>query len=165
MTYEEMLAESERKYELERAWPEIWKEDYKGDQPIELTNGELLIKRYGKYTPNLTFILNEDGKHIVWSKNIPDLNINFDGEAKFIPGEFWVSKKGTKCFRPKVNGPHVLIRINWGGCFERSRGYEFEQVSPLAIYSRRASSNGGGSGFNFYVFQKDFRHEVSIDEI
>ena len=40
-------------------WPEIYDNEYKGDRPIELTNGELLIKRYGKYNPNITFIISD----------------------------------------------------------------------------------------------------------
>lgn len=149
---------------IERLWPDFYEEG------IKLTNGETLMNRFGKYQPNLTFILTEEtASSVEWMdpKAIGvDLNITFDGsDVVMLPGEYWVSKKGTHCFRPKKDGSHVLVRVDWGGCFEHSRGDEYDQIKELALYSRRASSNGGGSGYNYYVFMKDYHRDISIEDI
>jgi hypothetical protein len=145
----------------ERMWPELFTEN----ESITLTNGEELINRYGKYQPNLTFLINEKNASMVW-ENVPkEININFDGDPLSLPGDYWVSKKGTHCFRPNPNGKHILVRVDWGGCFISSRGEEYEETKPLALFAKRASSNGGGTGYNFYIFDKNFRREVSIEDI
>jgi hypothetical protein len=165
---EEEYNEYRKKNDLRDTWPEIYEEGYRDGEPvIELTNGEKLIKRYGKYKPNVCFLLNDANKEIVWEDAPKDLfNIAWDSShLEIMPGDFWLSKKGTKCFRPSKDGKHVLVRNNWGGCFEHSSGREFEEIKDLAIYARVARSNGGGAGNNYYVFPKDFRKEVSIDDI
>ena len=148
----------------ERMWPELFGTST-NNKPVELTNGEVLCNRFGKYQPNLCFVLNEEGAQLGWDDKIPNLNLEFDGDLDYIPGDFWVSKKGTHCFRPKKDGKHILLRVNWGGCFVSTRGCEYEEVKPLAIFSRRAGSNGGGTGYNFYIFDKNFHREVSIEDI
>ena len=145
----------------QRMWPELFTEN----ESVTLTNGEELINRYGKYQPNLTFLINEKNASMVW-ENVPkEINIKFDGDPLTLPGDFWVSRKGTNCFRPNPNGKHILVRVDWGGCFISTRGDEYEDTKPLALFAKRASSNGGGTGYNFYVFDKNFRREVSIEDI
>jgi hypothetical protein len=146
----------------ERMWPEVTE---KSTSVIELTNGEVLCNRFGKYQPNLCFVLNEDNISLGWEDADKNYNIDWDGDPVQLRGDFWVSKKGTRCFRPKEDGQHVLIRVDWGGCFNPTRGNEFNTVKDLALYAREASSNGGGSGYNFYVLPYGFRREVSLDEI
>ena len=144
-----------------RMWPEVIEHD---TSVIELTNGEVLCNRFGKYQPNMCFVLNENNICNTWT-DVDNYNIDWDGDPVQLRGEYWVSKKGTKCFRPKEDGEYVLIRVDWGGCFNPTRGIEFNTVKEFAPYSRKASSNGGGNGYNFYVLPYGFHREVSIDEI
>jgi hypothetical protein len=104
------------------------------------------------------------------SKNMLEtfMNIKFDCSIiETIEGEFWISKKGTPCFRPKVLGPDILIETSWGGCFESSRGTEFEEISKLngCKYSKFAPSHGGGAGYCYYVFPRTYQKTIDIDEI
>ena len=149
---------------IKRTWPE-----YYDAETITLTNGEKLIRRYGKYQPGICFLISDDNALISWTdmKNMfVDLNIEFDASSvEWLPGEFWISKKGTSCFRPDENGKHILIRTYWGGPFEESRGSEYNEIKQIALYSRKAASNGGGCGSNYYVFDMSFHRDISIDEI
>lgn len=146
--------------------PETWPEYNDSQRSIKLMNGETLIRRFGKYEPGICFVLSDETVSEYWRSEPLNLNLNFDAhDVSWMPGEFWISRKGSSCFRPKDNGPHILVRTNWGGCFEPSRGIEYLEVKEFAIYSRKAGSNGGGSGYNYYVFSRDFRKEVSLDDI
>lgn len=145
-------------------WPE-----YLDESTITLTNGEKIIRRYGKYQPGIAFFINEGNCTMEWydrKVHQIDLNLEFDASSiKWIPGDFWVSKKGTNCFRPNENGKHILVEASWGGCFDDTRGTEYNRIKDLAIYARRASSNGGGMGDNYYVFPRDFHNELTEDDI
>lgn len=144
-----------------------WPEYFVKAAAIELVTGEKLIKRYGKYNPGICFIMSDNNIDVEWKEYDDNfLNIEFDASSvEWIPGDFWISKKGTSCFRPSEDGKHVLIKVHWGGCFESSRGEEYAEVKKLAVYARRAQSNGGGAGKNYYVFERDFRKEISLDDI
>lgn len=146
---------------------ENWPEYFDKKLGIELITGEKLIKRYGKYNPGICFIMSDNNIDVDWKEYDSNfLNIEFDAfSVEWMPGDFWISKKGTSCFRPGEDGKHVLLKVHWGGCFESSRGEEYAEVKKLAIYSRRAQSNGGGAGKNYYVFERDFRKEISLDDI
>jgi len=146
-----------------------WPEYFEVNKSIKLGNGETLIRRYEKYQPAMCFLLTENNIDQHWldvTYHGIDINATFDAKkVEWMPGEFWVSKKGTPCFRPKEDGSHILIRTTWGGCFEPSRGTEFPELKEKALFSKYARSNGGGAGYNYYVFPKDFRNEVSLDDI
>lgn len=144
-----------------------WPEYFDKAVAIELVTGEKIIKRYGKYNPGICFIMSDNNIDVEWKEYDDNfLNIEFDASSvEWIPGDFWISKKGTSCFRPSEDGKHVLIKVHWGGCFESSRGEEYAEVKKLAVYARRAQSNGGGAGKNYYVFERDFRKEISLDDI
>lgn len=144
-----------------------WPEYFDKAAAIELVTGEKIIKRYGKYNPGICFIMSDNNIDVEWKEYDSNfLNIEFDASSvEWLPGDFWISKKGTSCFRPGEDGKHVLIKVHWGGCFESSRGEEYAEVKKLAVYSRRAPSNGGGAGKNYYVFEKGFRKEISLDDI
>ena len=151
------------RYMQEQTWPE-----YFDDSALAIeVGGEKLIKRYGKYNPGICFLLSDKNISTGWNNYDTNfLNIDFDASSvKYMPGDFWTSKKGTSCFRPGENGKHLLVESNWGGCFQSSRGEEYDEVKKLSLYSRRASSNGGGVGTNYYIFKRDFRKELSLDDI
>ena len=147
---------------------ELWPEIKKGDAEL-FPNGEYLIRKYGKYNPGLCVIVPQDNTVLpVMHTGSVFMNIKFDCNMLMtIEGEFWISKKGTPCFRPKVLGPDILIETSWGGCFETSRGTEFEETSKMfgCKYSKYSPSNGGGFGNNYYIFPRNYYRNINIDEI
>ena len=138
--------------EIELEIPEGW---------IVLDNGEFLYNSHGKYAPNLTYICKEP--QIVWNRMEPK-TINLDkGNFRYVIGDYFVSKKGSNCFRVKSNGKHMLIMDDWGGCFNRYRGNTLPEKGSL--YYRRAQSNGGGSGNDYAIYNKDWTNTPSLDDI
>lgn len=132
-----------------------WPEYFDKTKTIELVNGEKLIRRYGKCNPGICFIMSNKNIDICWCKYDTNfLNIEFDTtDIEWMPGDFWISKKGTSCFRPGLYGKHVLIK---------STGNEYNKVKKDAVYSRHASADNC-AGVNYYIFNKDFHKEASID--
>ena len=131
------------------------------------------VNDLGKYRPNITFIIPRDfeknpleyrSDSIVKSM-VQNMNIDFDGSVSALFGDFWVSKKGGACFCPKSveTSQHVLLRVDWGGAFSRTRGSFGGNIGEL--YFRRAASNGGGSGYDYWVFPVGFYRVFSNDEI
>lgn len=93
-----------------------------------------------------------------------NLNVHIDGSlSEIIYGEFFVSKKGKNCFRVSEAGKHQLLVIDWGGCFNKSRGCTGDDISDK-LYYRRASSNGGGSGFEYIVTERGYIQKHSAEE-
>ena len=135
------------------------------DWIIELDNGKFLINRYWKYQPNLSFI-----------SSIPE--VKFEGEDKenfnlpkwrlsVVYWDFFVSKKWTKCFRilPKEKAKHILICDDWWWPFnfERYRGRTLPE--EWALYYRRASSNWWWTGYDYWIYEKDWRLKMSESDI
>ena len=127
---------------------ELWPEIESGDATM-LSNGEMLIRKYGKYNPGICIVLPPDSPVLpVMVDGSVFMNIKFDCSIiETIEGEFWISKKGTPCFRPKV--------------------LEFEEISKLngCRYSKFAPSHGGGAGYCYYVFPRTYQKTIDIDEI
>ena len=150
-----------------------WKELLDPNKYQRLPTGEYAIKRfkcnYNKYAPGIIFLINEENCLMEFDNDLNHLrnplNINFDGRPEFMYGDFWISKKGSTCFRPNPSGDFVLIQNSWGGPFEKSRGTEYEEFSGDALYCRRTRSNGGGYGINYYIFRSNFTKTVDLDEI
>ena len=153
-----------------------------GDNCFE-TETSFGVNLYGKYKPGMTFIipktlpLGKDGKPInpifyEEDKEVTgNMNLDFDGEPTFMFGDFWRSKKGNPCFRPKspLHAKHLLIRVRWGGCFNRSRGNYEAPENAGVIFFKRASSNGGGAGCDYWVVSVGYRRynfdpEIDGDE-
>lgn len=135
-------------------------------EKVFATKGGFIFNDAGKYRPGLTFVLDssfeldQDGRAVspiqyVEDREVTDsFNLDLDGSAKILFGEFWKSQKGTPCFRPKDprQAEHILVRVSWGGCSSRTRGVWKEEAKTAgALYFRRASSNGGGSGCDYWV--------------
>ncbi len=129
---------------------------------VELDNGQFLYNSFGKYAPCITFVCDEP--MIVWEKWEPS-RFNFDkGSYEVIEGVFWESKKGKRCFTPKKDGRYLLICDNWGGAFNNYRGNNLERLK--SVYFRRASSNGGGCGYDYAIVDKSLaKLNISIDDI
>lgn len=145
---------------------------------VEMTNGDYLIQNYGKYTSGLGIIVGKNDSHIgpygedqcIRLFQEPDRleksNFNLgSGTLDSIRGKFFVSKKGTKLFKVDPNGPHLLLRDDWGGPFNKYRGGKLPTMEGGALYYRRASSNGGGIGYDYAVVPAQWRLEISEDDL
>ena len=143
---------------------------------IKLDDGRRLYNDYGKYRPNLTYVLTEIPMRTNRPRNLPDCqdisclpwtdcharDFNFDGRVmRKLSGDFWISQKGTACFAPKADGRHILLREDWGN--KRDRG-DMQKMIGM-VYFRRASSNGGGVGTTYAVVPKDWCVSINIEDI
>lgn len=127
---------------------------------IKLDNGKIIFSDYGKYRPNILFILTSP--EIKWEEcSFRDLNLP-EGDLKKVKGNFFKTKKGANAFEINETGKHLLIRDNWGGAFNRYRGGTLEKLNNL--YFRRASSNGGGSGYDYVIINLDEKYKPTIDD-
>lgn len=131
-----------------------------------------LVKQFGKYLPNLVFVLSKefsldkDGKPVSPVKYIRDaditdnLNLVFNGDPKVLFGDYWISRKGSRCFRPKspLEAEHMLVKVSWGGADEThgSRGNYPEDIPAGVLYFRHARSNAGGMGYDYWVIPVDY---------
>ena len=131
-----------------------------------------LVKQFGKYLPNLVFVLSKefsldkDGKPISPARYVRDVNITdnmnlvFNGDPKILFGDYWISRKGSRCFRPKnpLDAKHLLVKVAWGGADEThgSRGNYPEDVPAGVLYFRHARSNAGGMGYDYWVIPVDY---------
>ena len=113
------------------------------------------------YEPNLTFI--SEIPVLQWDKrdkgefNLPK------GRISVIYGDFFTSKKGTKSFKVKKEGRHILIRDSWGGAFSSYSGNTLPKEG--ALYYRRASSNGGGKGCDYAIYPREWKYTLSEEDI
>ena len=131
-----------------------------------------LAKQFGKYLPNLVFVLSKefsldkDGKPVSPIRYVRDINITdnmnlvFNGDPKILFGDYWISRKGSRCFRPKspMTASHLLIKVAWGGADEThgSRGNYPEDVPAGVLYFRHARSNAGGMGYDYWVIPVEY---------
>jgi len=148
------------------------KEQY-GEKIIE-TGTSFIVNKFGKYEPNVSFVLdkNYSGDPLEYRNDFPayrmiaGTGIDFDSnKVEVVTGDFWLSKAGKPHFRPKgiENASHMLIRADWGGAFSEKRGQHGGPKGTL--HFRRASSNGGGSGYDFYILPIGFQLIVRDEEI
>lgn len=153
---------------------------YDEERCFETETG-FLVNDFGKYRPNITFVvpktydLDNNGNpinplHYIEDREVTDnMNLDFDGSASFIFGDFWRSKKGGACFRPKnpMQAKHLLIHVGWGGCFNSHRGNYSDDVKGIdgLLYFRRASSNGGGAGCDYWVLPVGYTRVIHDEEI
>ena len=131
-----------------------------------------LVKQFGKYLPNLVFVLSKefsldkDGKPISPVRYVRDVNITdnmnlvFNGDPKILFGDYWISKKGSRCFRPKnpMTASHLLIKVAWGGADEThgSRGNYPEDIPAGVLHFRHARSHAGGMGYDYWVIPVEY---------
>lgn len=156
------------------------KDFFKNENCFE-TEKSFIINQFGKYMPNMIFLIRKEFEEQEnWFGNleavdpleykcIPEItenmNVNFNGTTKVLFGEFWISKnKGTHCFRitPQSEAKHILIRVDWGGASNTRGNSDGKEYNPL--YFRHAPSNGGGTGYDYWVFPKNYRHKMSDSE-
>ena len=146
---------------------------WKMRQSLLLLNNDLIVNMFGKYEPNIVFVLKNEYKSYLYDfEDMPsdvrhEINIKWDGTPYVMYGRYWISKKGSKCFTPtsKDMATHILIKNSWGGAFDHTRGREYDLVSEMAEYSKSASSNGGGLGNSYYVLKIGDKNVITIDDI
>lgn len=156
-----------RKITLEEAKSKL------GNEKIFLgKNNSLTVADFGKYRPGVTFVVPDqwtlDDNKIIESPirwhSVPELtdnmNIDFDSSnVEVVFGEHWTSKGGNPVFKitEPTKAKQVLICAGWGGAFDSSRGHSKNYANEIgADYFRRASSNGGGCGYDYYILPVDF---------
>ena len=135
---------------------------------IVLDNGDWLVKHYEKYQSGLTILHKPDFNPFNFTGQQVDnesFNLHHEGSFRIINGEFFVSKKGTKCFRAYPDGDDQLVCHSWGGAFNTSRPYGKDTFGEDAKYYRNASSNGGGQGNEWVVLPRGWTKTVSEDDI
>ena len=145
-----------------------------GNKVIE-TGKTFVVNAYGKYNPNISFVLDKDfsGDPLEYRRDTPtkemvaNMGIDFgtsESGVSVLFGDFWLSRSGKPHFRPKSSqtATHVIVRADWGGfSYPGTRG---RWSAPDGVaYFRRASSNGGGTGYDYYVVPVGY-HIVMNDE-
>lgn len=139
-----------------------------GKNTVQLTNGEYLVNWYGKYDPQMSFLVNWNTMPYFYFRKLDyNMNIEFDGEPYVMYGDYWISRKGKHCFRPlpKDRAEHMLIKVSWErGMFEITHGRNPE-LEKVSLYYHRARSRGGGIGNTYYILQKGYVHRLSVDDI
>ncbi len=147
-----------------------------GEKVIE-TNKTFVINAYGKYRPNISFVLHKgfDGDPLEYRQDPPtkkmvaNMGISFgapESGVSVLFGDFWLSRSGKPHFRPKSYklATHVIIRADWGGfSYPGTRGRW--SAPDGVVYFRRASSNGGGSGYDYYVVPVGYHIVMNDDEL
>jgi len=141
-------------------------------EKIHEVDTAFLVNDFGKYRPNITFVIPKEFERspIAYHSGGPakemlaNMNVGFNGDASVMFGDYWQSKKGGACFRLKhvSQAKHVLIRVGWGGAFNRTRGIGWVDGVP---YYRRAASNGGGVGTDYLVVPIGYVRKVHDDEV
>lgn len=132
---------------------------------VELNDGSFLIKDYEKYGSGLCILHSHPAfgyEYVSCGKD--DLNLS-SGSFDVLYGAYFVSKKGTKCFRVDKNGPHKLVRDDWGGAFNDYRGGSLPVEGKDVLYYKRAKSNGGGMGYDYVVVPRDWKNVLSVEDI
>ena len=126
------------------------------EQAIELNDGKFIIKDYKKYGSGLLII--SEKPTVTFSKSTANLG---GTELEEIKGRFFTTKKGSKAFDTTSENPtHILYKDRWGGCFNSYKGRKL----PDGIYNHRASSNGGGVGYDYAVYELGNITRPSIED-
>ena len=155
------------------------REYFKTDKIVRIPDGRFTFPDYGKYKPNMTFIVNDKMPYTEYFGSrqfepVPSyeygavarefLNIPFDADSDGLHatfGNYRLSKNGKPVLEvcDCEDASHVLVKASWGGPFNKTRGLGYysendvmEKYPEIKMY-RRASSNGGGTGNDYYVLE------------
>jgi hypothetical protein len=146
---------------------------------VTLDDGTFLYSDYGTYGSGLTLLFSKEWKEVKVGavegsfRVLPlDLfNIRFDADRELglqtVEGDFFISRKGTKCFRAKEDGKHIFLRVNWGGAFSDSRGDTPESlgIEKDVLYFHKAKSHGKRLGVDYYIFPKGYQRVIKQEDI
>lgn len=146
------------------------------DKVIE-TATSFIVFEHGKYKPNISFVLpkNFNGNPLKYRKDEPtlamvrDFGLEFgtpESDISILFGDFWKSKANKPHFKPSSSqvATHVIVRAAWGGPdHPRTRGAW--KAPEDVTHFRRAASNGGGVGYDYYVLPIGYKHIINDKEI
>lgn len=134
------------------------------ENAIKLQNGTYLINDYGKYQSGLSII---SAIPFIPYQAISTKELNLEyGDFEYIRGHFFISKKGTKCFKiDNLHGEDILLKDSWGGAFAKRRGSVLPNEDNGAKYYHVARSNGGGCENTYAVFPYGWTYTLSEDDI
>lgn len=148
-----------------------------GEKVVE-TATSFVVNAYGKYQPNISFVLDKDfgGDPLKYRSDAPTrdmvagLGLGFGtGESAIdvLFGDFWLSKSGKPHFRAKSpqTATHFIVCARWGAGQGGSRTRGSWGAPNGAAYFRRASSNGGGTGLDYYVLPVGYYLVVRDEEL
>lgn len=142
----------------------------KVESKFVMPDGRCITPDFGKFRSRLIWIfLDGEVDTMVPDTNDPKWNFLRGIDARsfqVFPGIFGKTKKGKNAFYFSTfeHSPHILVCASWGGAFERSRGHVEEWVERKAIYNHRASSNGGGVGNTWLVFDVNDLPKLTLDD-
>lgn len=138
------------------------------DNVVKIEGG-YLRNYHGKYLANITLLAKTEKELDIdalrtETKTLKEMNIIYTGKAIYeVFGTFFISKKGSNCFRIDKNGKDVLIGVDWGGSFNKSRGIE-KLNDYNYLYFRSASSNGGGTGIDWIILERSYIKKWSEED-
>lgn len=147
-----------------------------GEKVVE-TATSFVVNEYGKYQPNISFVMEKSftGDPLKYRSDAPTremiagMGLGFgtlESGVSVLFGDYWSSKAGKPHFRPKLSqvATHVIVRADWGG-FNHPRTRGSWSAPDGAAYFRRASSNGGGTGYDYYVLPVGYYLVVRDEEL
>lgn len=155
---------------IKARWPELWVDgDGLSIKTISYRGNEVkIIPRYRDMNPDLSFWIDTTNLGIDYTnqEDSPiDLGIPYDGRMSYIQGKYWTDEWDNKNFKPKVHKSSntYLVRIEWGGPNDSTRGAEWDLLAPLAWHAKRVTSKNGKMGYNYYIFSTRFKYEPIPD--
>ena len=139
------------------------------------TNRGFIVNKFQRYEPGLCFVLDEYIKNIeredfsLWTEALPTLdavavseriNYSLTYATKIVPGDYWVSKKGTRCFKIKKRGYRNILILNEWNCPGKS---EWPGLEDYAVYHKKARTNSGRTGYTYTVVPANTHVAISIN--
>ena len=138
-------------------WPELFDHSYVRRHVYGHEKDEVVeIDRYRDYNPDIIFWIDATNIDMLWNDNglipLPN-NIPHDGKMSWIQGKFWTDEWGNANFKPKIHkeARHYLVKVEWGGPHNNTRGVEWDAVAPDARHYKRCVSHNGKQGINYYI--------------
>ena len=139
---------------------------YNNRTVITLDNGKKLINDFGRYATGLVLLSKNETVSFRELKEQDMINLfnrEFDGfPTDIYIGNYFVSKKGNKCFDIREDGKFLMLKIPVGTHFNTSHwGPENDESF---IYWHKAMSNGGGRGTITVIVPKDWKAKMLSEE-
>lgn len=166
---------SKKKVTLEEA-----KEIMGTDKIFYNGNSKFNIVDVGKYNSGITIEVpqewtiderrNPEGpiRYVVANALTGGMNIDFDGDASILLGRYRVSKNGRPVFEltQPTKAKDTLVRVTWGGPFNGTRGQSSDYAKKVgATFFTRRSSNGGGTGNDYWILPVDFVNDIGPRDV
>lgn len=166
---------SKKKITLEEA-----KKILESDKVFYNGNAKFNVLDIGKYNSGITIEIPQEWtidksrrpespiRYITNHELTDGMNIDFDGDASFLLGRYRLSKNGKPVFEltEPSKAKDTLIRVSWGGAFNRTRGQysDYAKETGASFFSRRAS-NGRGAGNDYWILPVDFVKDMEPRDV